>query len=171
MHYFLRLALISILLSPLTLPASAHRAQLSITTLEWVSAGTVIEVTHRIHLHDAQDALRASDQSDAEHLDILDLEAQARFALYAEDRFALYPSAAAQTPVPVTTVGAEVDGEYLYVYQEITNAPAMLAVSLSCDILRDVFPGYGNHVNLQQGATVQTLTFSGDDNRKSINPQ
>lgn len=65
-------------------------------------------------------------------------------------------------PLALRLIGAEVDGEFVLVYQEFTEElPARFAVRN--DILRDVFPEQINHVNIAMGGEVHSLTFRGDD--------
>ena len=53
------------------------------------------------------------------------------------------------------------------VYQEFAgNLPAGLAIR--DDILRDVFPGQVNHVNVATGGEVRRVTFSGDNEWQTI---
>lgn len=144
--------------------AHAHRAKLSITTVEYLAVSGTLEVTHKFHLHDAQEALLRSDQG-LNGMSIDEIEAQARFALYTADNFSLWTD---NKPVELKTIGAEIDGDFLYVYQEAEMKKLPSSLTVDCFILRDVFPGYGNHVNIKDGARVKTLMFSGDDGMKSV---
>ncbi|GHF23926.1 hypothetical protein GCM10017044_18120 [Kordiimonas sediminis] len=145
--------------------AHAHRTQMSITTLEYLpaAAGMTIEITHKIHYHDAQEALLLSDQG-ATGMSVMELEAQARFALYTSQNFSLWHDNA---KTDVTLIGAEVDGDYIYIYQEATLETAPQTITVDCYILRDVFGSFGNHVNIRRGRNVQTLIFQGDEGVKS----
>jgi hypothetical protein len=65
-------------------------------------------------------------------------------------------------PLELDLVGAELDGEFVLVYQELGGElPDVIAVRN--DILRDVLPAQVNHVNIAVGGEVRTLTFQGDD--------
>jgi hypothetical protein len=53
------------------------------------------------------------------------------------------------------------------VYQEFAgDLPAGIAIR--DDILRDVFPGQVNHVNVATGGEVRSVTFSGDDEWQTL---
>ena len=92
------------------------------------------------------------------------LVGRAQLALYVEEHFKLAPSDGGRPGdrLPLELIGAELDGEFVLVYQEFTGElPAELAIR--DDILRDVFPAQVNHVNLSSAGRVRSLTFGGDD--------
>jgi hypothetical protein len=58
--------------------------------------------------------------------------------------------------------------EFVLVYQEYAGElPARLAIR--DDILRDVFPEQINHVNVATGGEVRSVTFSHDDQWRTLN--
>lgn len=136
--------------------ASAHRARECVSRVAWVARRGALEVTHRMHAHDAELAL--ADAMGVARPTIDQMIMRARLALYVEARFALADAESA--PIPLELLGAESDGVNVYVYQEafLDAPPAVLAVR--DDILRDVFPDAVNLVNLEVGDTLRTLTFS-----------
>ena len=99
-------------LSLLAGQALAHRIPECVTTV--AHRGTTLEVTHRLHRHDARRLLAQTQPlSDDEDLDAL--THRAAFALLVEARFALR---AGDKVLALKLLGAEVDGDYVYVYQE-----------------------------------------------------
>jgi len=141
----------------LSLPSWAHRAPGSLTTLKWNEASGRTEIVHRLHSHDAELGVAAI--LGASHFSIIDVQARAKAALYVESRFQIMMDNADLKP---TLVGAELAGQYLFVYQEL---PQRLGGSIKVrdDILRDAFPAQINQVNIVDGDIVHTLTFNADN--------
>ncbi|MGF1605363.1 MAG: DUF6702 family protein [Rhodothalassiaceae bacterium] len=140
----------------------AHRARITVTTITWNPRTPAWEITHRIHVHDALLALGRIDPDAAP--DLVALRSRARLALLVEQAFGL--ATPAGTPLELALIGAEVDGEQLYVYQERTQEQPMKRFLVRCSLLRGLFPDQANHVNVQLGETVKTLFFTGDDTVK-----
>lgn len=156
------------------LPAQAHRAHAVLTVVRIARDGG-LQITHRLHGHDAEVALRMVDRVEAP--DLSSLENRARLALYVERRFSL--AHADGTPIVLRLLGAERDGEDVLVYQEAppTTAPGQQAgppesLSVRSDILREVFETQENRVNIRIDGTgsakVPTATFRGQDGWKRI---
>lgn len=144
----------------LTLTAAAHRAPGSLTTIEFNAESGMTEIVHWLHLHDAE--IGVAQAIDEPSLSLTRLEDRARVALYVEQRFVI---AGQDGALPLGTVGAEIFGDHLLVYQELVGRlPA--AVLISDDVLRDIFPQQVNTVNIEDYGTVHTLTFAGDDAAK-----
>lgn len=94
------------------MPGQAHRLPECVTSLDWSEPEQRLEITHRLHRHDAQQALERLTGDAATELE--SVESRARLALYVESRFGLR----ADKPLPLNLIGAEFDGDYLLVYQE-----------------------------------------------------
>lgn len=112
-------ALVFIVIAAAPVAGAAHRLHAALTTVEWRESAGSLEVTHRMFAHDVEQwlARAAPDES----RDIASLEARARAALYAERHFVLKTEEG--KPIPLTTLGAEMEGEYLYIYQEALMEP------------------------------------------------
>ena len=106
-----------------SMPGQAHRLPECVTSLDWSEQEQRLEITHRLHRHDAQLALEQLTDKAVSELD--SVESKARLALYVESRFGLRAS----EPMPLQLIGAEFDGDYLLVYQEYQGPlPDSLAV-------------------------------------------
>lgn len=150
------------LFAVLIMPAHADRERLSVSTVEWSAPAQTLHVTHRIHLHDAQQALvRAGLLKEP---DLVPLINRAKLALFVGRGFRI---AGQTSDIALDILGAEIDGNYIYVYQqaEADAAPDMLYID--CNILRTVFSDQSNHVNVKLSDSVQTLTFAPGDRIKS----
>ena len=147
--------------------AIAHRMPGSISTVKRSLAGDTIEIIHRLHTHDAELGIAATIGKRNISLDTLVDRAQ--LALYVEERFSIadYSGREVGGRLALELIGAEVDGEFVLIYQEYAGQlPAELAIR--DDILRDVFPEQVNHVNVAVGSEVRSLTFSGDDDWQTL---
>ena len=155
-----RYALLAMLL--LSVFAEAHRMPGSLSTIKKNPHTGGIEVIHRLHNHDAELGIITilKDRS----ISLEQLVGRAHLALYVEERFRLatIDDGTVAAPLELELIGAELDGEFILVYQELTGElPARIAVR--DDILRDVFPDQVNHVNIVVDGSVHSLTFQEDD--------
>lgn len=142
--------------------ASAHRMPGSLSTIKVNRNTGAIEVIHRLHNHDAE--LGVITLLNDRTITLEQLVGRAQLALYVEERFLLaaVEDGSAGAPLALELIGAELDGEFILVYQQLKGEmPAEIAVRN--DILRDVFPDQVNHVNIAVGGEVRSLTFQEDD--------
>ena len=140
----------------------AHRMPGSISTVKRSASGDTIEIIHRLHTHDAELGVAAT--LGKRNVSLETLVDRAQLALYVEERFviAAYADGQIGSRLPLELIGAELDGEFVLVYQEFAGElPTDLAIR--DDILRDVFPGQVNHVNVAVSGEVRSVTFSGED--------
>jgi hypothetical protein len=143
-------------------PALAHRPQSVLTTLEWNPQARMLEAIHRIHGHDAEVALSFL-IADRAGQDLSTPKGQAHLALYVERRFSVRVDDDALT---FATIGAELAGEDIVLYQEARLAAAPEALEVDNRILRDVFEAQTNLVNVRMDKRTRTLIFSGRDGPK-----
>lgn len=135
-------------------PAAAHRQPEVETTVQVLEAGDGTEtmaITHRLHAHDAQQVLRLLGVHDPV---LSDPENQARLALYARDRFEIAGDA------PSEMVGVELEGNYVFIYQQHPEVAAIVASG----ILADMSDAWVNFVYLKDhgGHTVRSLVLNAD---------
>ncbi|MEM8777886.1 MAG: DUF6702 family protein [Cyanobacteria bacterium P01_G01_bin.49] len=86
-------------------------------------------------------------------------ETRARLLLYAETHFKLLSDG---EPLSLEPVGAQIEGDYLWVYQErrVAGPPAHLTVR--CTLMHELFAQQRNQVNLRVGDLVRTLHLAPD---------
>ena len=148
----------------LALAASAHadRQPGSLSTIKTNPSSGDIEIIHRLHNHDAELGVMTIHADRTLSLD--QLRGRAQLALYIEERFFIAGLIDGEVgaPLEIELIGAELDGEFVLVYQELKGElPLQLAVRN--DILRDVFPEQVNHVNISLGGEIRSLTFKDND--------
>jgi len=140
----------------------ADRQPGSLSTIKMSPTSGNIEVIHRLHNHDAELGIIAIHGDRSLTLD--KLVGRAKLALYVEERFIVAEVAVdgIGAPLDLELIGAELDGEFILVYQEF-RGKLPVNIAIRNDILRDVFPEQINHVNIAVGGEVRSLTFKGDD--------
>lgn len=114
----------AVLLVALCANVAAHRQSGVVSTLQYTTNGE-LEITHRIHAHDALALLPESEALES-------VEGRAYVALHVESRFGLRIGAD-QPPLALSILGVEVDGNDVYVYQvaPLSDAPVELLVNNS----------------------------------------
>ena len=97
------------------LPVEAHRGHAVWTDIVW--SGESFEIVHRMHLADAIVVNRYMGGTQP----IEELRSLALVALYVDERFALLSSQGQSTAIELETIGAEIEDDFLLVYQEWTT--------------------------------------------------
>jgi len=156
-----RLALAGILFVGIASAAEAHRKHVSWTSITWNERTSSLQITHRLHAHDAQTYL---DNHAGNETRIADLRARAQVALYVADHFRI--AVKSNSPASVNLLGAELEDPYLMVYQEITLSDPPTELDVHADILMEQFPDQVNMVNIDINGPRQTLQFREGDGSK-----
>ncbi|MEM1207362.1 MAG: DUF6702 family protein [Acidobacteriota bacterium] len=152
----------ALLVMLLATPLSAHQLKESVTRVLFNPRTGNIEVMHRFLVHDAEHAIRKLFGGDA---DLLGNAADRdRFESYVHGHFALKDQDGAA--IPLTPVGHEIDGPHLWVYAEAPVPDGLTALTLTHDILRDVWPEQVSLVNVERDKTVRSATF--DRGRRDV---
>jgi hypothetical protein len=119
------------------LPGFAHRGHAVWTDIVW--AGESFEIVHRMHLADAIVVNRYMGGTEP----IEETRSLARVALYVEARFELLgvvKQGESVAPITLETIGAEIEDDFLLIYQEwVTSLPAQFPL-VDNFILLDVEP-------------------------------
>ena len=123
--------LLALILSMGALEISAHRGHAVWTDIHWASDG--FEIVHRMHVADAITINRFMGGK----LPIDDLQSLALVALYVEERFLLSDAA---TDVGLETLGAEIEEDFLFVYQEWAAPLTRRFPAIDNRLLLDVEP-------------------------------
>ena len=146
----------------LSMSASAHRLPMGMTTVTYNPETDAVEIVHRLHRHDAEQAMVEVIAEPG--VDLLTVAVQAQLALYTEAHFQIAAVVDGEVgePLPLQLLGAEIDGDYVLIYQELPERlPSEIAVR--DDVLRDLFPDQVNQVNITTASGVKTLVFKRDD--------
>jgi hypothetical protein len=156
-------ALCLVLLIGVASSVGAHQQKSAITRVLFNERTGHIEVMHRFLLHDAEHAVRELFDADA---DILASEnVRERFADYVGRRFELRSDG---RPLDLVAVGTEIDGRFLWVYQETPIPDALASLTVRHDALRDIWPAQVNLVNVERGEDIRSVNFEGGRERIDI---
>ena len=148
----------------LPLAAAAHRVPECLTTMRVNPSTENVEIVHRLHVHDAEVTM-ASVLGEPQ-FSLQTIEAQARLALYVEERFGIIDVASGK-PVALTLVGAKLEGDNVLVFQE-TSATLPRQLSIRHDVLRDAIAAQVNRVNVFSGEALRSLLFQDEDAWKEL---
>ena len=177
----------------LTLPpgdASAHQQKEAYTTLSFNSRSQSLEIIHRFYVHDAEHALA---QFLSKKVDLLnDRHAQAQFGTYVNQHFYLQPlgtktstlsmyTKTSTTPIQTQFIGQEVEGKYIWVYQEVetftladtshnfSEAPKPHGLRIKMNALQELWPRQTNQVSIDIDQPKHpAIRFTSKDNWKII---
>jgi hypothetical protein len=152
----LRLMLKLALVLMLSTNALAHQQQETYTNMSFNSRTAMLEVQHRFYLHDAEHAAKRLLDKNSDL--ISDPVSREAFAYYAIAKFAVQD--ADKQPLVLSYVGTELDGKYLWVYQEtpITNKMQDLWIKMSS--LQEIWPQQINHINLEKDKKVTSVRLN-----------
>lgn len=135
---------------------SAHQQKTSISTVLFNSRTENIEIMHRFRVHDAEHAVK---EIFGKKADIIgSQETQKQFSDYVNQRFNLFDSQ--EQPLPLKTVGFELEGKFFWVYQETLQPTKLDKLTVRHNALRDLWPEQVNTINVEGKGELQTLTFS-----------
>lgn len=147
------------LLALLSANSSAHQMKAAISNVLFNQRTNSIEFMHRFYVHDAEHALS---QLTGEQVYLEENKtAQKAFASYVVQHFSF--GLASPTPVNLTNVGQEVDGKFIWVYQEYAMPQEVPELWFRFDALQEYWPGQINQVNIEGLGKVKSLQF---DNHK-----
>ena len=142
-----------------------HQQKTAVTRLLFNSNTGSLEIMHRLFLHDAEHA--ASVVFGGKQDIIESPDSRALFGSYVANRFAIALDVQGEPLQELKPhyLGEEIDGQYLWVYQEVPNfATSQVGKSLQLrvinSVLRDVWPDQSNLVNVERGGHVESVTFS-----------
>lgn len=135
--------------------AWAHQQKAALTEILFNERSGNLEVVHRFYLHDAEHAIRDVVDADA---DIINSpESQRRFAEYVQGSFAIVNDAGRS--LELRPVGHEVEGNFFWVYQEISLPENMNSMTVINNSLREIWSTQINTVNIKKEGQVTSLTF------------
>jgi hypothetical protein len=136
----------------LAAPASAHRVHAGVTEIAVNPRTGEMEIVHRVFAHDLMTAL---DRSELEAYSFLATEAGLeRVGAYARERFRMANDDG--DLVDLDYVGAEIDGEFAWIYFVAPAPDTPDAVIVDNDILADTFDDQVMMTNLHFNSVVRT---------------
>ena len=139
----------------------AHQQKNAVTRILFNENTGNIEVMHRFLIHDAEHAaglIFGERQMLAESRESREL-----FSSYVINRFSIEASfrEGNSEVLGLSYIGEEVDGQFLWVYQEIPAQDDITAFTIVNLTLRDVWSDQSNLVNIERDGRIYSLTFDG----------
>jgi hypothetical protein len=148
----------------LPLLASAHRQHLSWTEVKLSDNRKSAEITYRLHQHDSTALLKSMG---FDNPSLGSLEHLAVLAVYAarNTRFLLQSTLVVDAEI----IGAETEGDFVYVYQEVLDQNATSEM-VETSIFMDINPEQVNRINILCRGNINLLKFAVAEGAKDLLP-
>ena len=161
-------AVLTTLLSVCTLLAStaglqAHRFQTVLTTIEHNERSGMMEIIHRVSVHDITHILTSEMQQDG-GLD--SLKTRAALALQLSEDFHIAPTDG--KPLELELIGAEIDAGEFFIYQELAAQQIPSNLTIRHDMLRDKWADLTSYVNVYYPQGVRSLIITDSTGAREI---
>lgn len=144
--------------------ASAHQQKEAYTTVLFNERTGNLEIAHQFLLHDAEHAFARLINSDADIL--LNRRTQAEFANYIYEKFQLNDATGA--PIVLKPVGFEVEGKYIWIYQEARLREIGSGLAVHMDALQEVWPEQINQINVERHGHIRSARLKQNDGWQTI---
>ena len=160
--------LICIVCSVMSPASFSHQQKIAVTRILFNENSGNIEVMHRFFIHDAEHAASVvfgesqSLMESATSRELFSSYVVNRFAVIAEDE------QGASMELELNYVGEEIDGQFLWVYQETAQHSKIKALSVVHLVLRDVWFDQSNLVNVEKDGEVYSMSFTGSEDSLRI---
>lgn len=145
--------------------AHTHQMKTAITRVLYNERTGNIELMHRFYVHDAEHALGKASAKPVYLLE--NAEAQKQFADYVTRHFVL--GFGNTEPVALTNVGQEVEGKFIWVYQELPIPENEQPLWFRFDAMQDHWPEQINQINVEKMGIVRSLQFDRHSDWRSLN--
>lgn len=148
--------IVILILSLSSLSLSAHQLKEAVTKVVFNERTKFIEVTHRFSLHDAEHSAK---QLFGVTMDMFKNPlSQRHFADYVTGSFKLRKLDGAE--LPLTFIGHEIDGRFIWIYQEIPLEMSLAGLQIELPALTEIWPDQTNLVNIEKGGEVYSKVFT-----------
>jgi len=154
------LALLTLLCCLVPSLSAAHEQKTAVTRILFNDSTGNIEVMHRFFIHDAEHAAGVV-FGEAQNL-MESADSRKLFSNYVMNRFAIAAedSRGETTALNLQYVGEEIEGQFLWVYQEVGQLQDVSALSVVHVALRDIWPDQANLVNVEKDGQIYSLSFA-----------
>jgi hypothetical protein len=150
----------------LAAPAASHQQKTAISIISHNERTGLLEVVHRVPLHDAEHALKRRGIAAPDIIG--DIPNRRAFVRYIAERFTVTHQG---ERIAFTLLGSEIDGGSLVVYEEAPSPGPGEQLGVQSLILTDVWARQENRVNIGSGTEVETLIFrAGDPPKLAVIP-
>ena len=147
-----------------SLSLSAHQLKEAVTKVVFNELSEFIEVTHRFSLHDAEHSAR---QLFGVTMDMFkNPMSQRHFADYVAGSFKL--AKLDGTELALSFIGHEIDGRYIWIYQELPIDMALEGLQVELPALTEIWPDQTNLVNIEKAGEVYSKVFTSGTGEQKI---
>ena len=146
----------------------AHVQKTAVTRILFNPETSNIEVMHRFLIHDAE---HAAQQLFGAGQDLLGSEeSRMLFSSYVINRFSIEAGLAdgSRAALELEYLGSEIDGQFIWVYQETRIIDGIESFSMVNMALRDVWPDQSNLVNVERQGKIVSALFDAGAEIKSL---
>lgn len=160
--------LVCVVCSVMSSASFSHQQKIAVTRILFNENSGNIEVMHRFFIHDAEHAASVV-FGESQNL-IESAISRELFSSYVVNRFAVIAEdeQGASSELELKYVGEEIDGQFLWVYQEVTQDSKIKALSVVHLVLRDVWFDQNNLVNVEKDGEVYSVAFTGSEDSLRI---
>lgn len=170
----MRCLLLCILTLLMACQVQAHQMKAAMTKVLFNQRSGNVEIMHRFYVHDAEHALTKILGKQVHLLD--DEDSQRMFGRYISAHFDMRISGAADKTLDevkeysalLSYVGQEVDGKFIWVYQEVSIPETVSSLRFRNDALQDHWPEQVNQINVEGLGKVRSLRFDREKNWQSL---
>lgn len=163
-----RMSVIALVVAGMQGQVFAHVQKTAVTRILFNPNTENIEVMHRFLVHDAE---HAATLIFGERQTLLESdESRELFSNYVMNRFAIEATyeGGNKALLALDYVGSEVDGQFLWVYQEIADDADIARLSIVHSVLRDIWPDQSNLVNIEREGEIKSLRFDNNVDLLSV---
>ncbi len=142
----------------------AHQKKEAVSRIIFNEHMLTIEIIHRFLLHDTEHASKQlfSKGNVSHNANVL----QQYFVEYAGHRFSL--KRLTNEELPLKNIGFEVEGPYLWIYQETPLLPDIKGLLVSHGALTEIWPEHVNLINVERDKKVRSLIFKSPASEQKI---
>lgn len=144
--------------------AQAHQMKTAITRVVFNDRTESVEIMHRFYVHDAEHALS---ELLGEQVHLSEHKAaQEQFGRYVMAHFSM--GLAEGERLPLSAIGQEVDGKFIWVYQELPRPERISELWFAFDALQERWPDQVNQINVEGLGKVRSLVFDRNSKWQSL---
>ncbi|MCL1079876.1 hypothetical protein D5R81_17570 [Parashewanella spongiae] len=142
----------------------AHQQKEAYTNIKFNQRTDMLEIQHRFYLHDAEHAAQRVIDKSADL--ISDPVSREAFAYYATSTFSLKNES--EMTLALEYVGTELQGKYLWVYQETPITKDMNRFYIKMTTLQEIWSDQVNHINIERNKKVNSVRLHFEDKWQQV---
>ncbi len=138
--------------------AMSHQMKESISVMTFNQNSGLVEIAHRIYVHDAEVVLKHI--SDLNRDLLTDHQAQNDFVQYIVNHFSVKFDS---VPLALKLLGLEIEGQHIWIYQEYPYSVKPNFISVNYNAMMDLWPDQRHVINIEGLGSVRSMQLLSDD--------